>query len=64
MKLPKRRRRVVAIEAPRRVRRTGHDRGSISGGTRGNNGDGEYYLALSTHHTLINNIKVLFAPSK
>ena len=40
MKLPKRRRRVVAVEAPRRVRRMGPGQGSISGGPGGRNGDG------------------------
>lgn len=42
MKLPKRRRRVVAVEAPRiRNRRMGPGQGSISGGPGGRNGDGE-----------------------
>jgi len=41
MKLPKRRRRVVAVEAPRRVRRMGPGQGSISGGPGGRNGDGK-----------------------
>ena len=40
MKLPKRRRRVVAVEAPR-MRRTGRPgQGSISGGPGGRNGEG------------------------
>ena len=43
MKLPKRRRRVVAVEAPRRIRRTGPGQGSISGGPGGRNGEGKYY---------------------
>ena len=41
MKLPKRRRRVVAVEAPR-MRRTGRPgQGSISGGPGGRNGEGK-----------------------
>ena len=48
MKLPKRRRRVVAVEAPRRIRRTGPGQGSISGGPGGGrNGDGKYHMTMS-----------------
>ena len=46
MKLPKRRRRVVAVEAPRRIRRTGAQ-GSMSGGPGGRNGDGMH--PITTH---------------
>ena len=46
MKLPKRRRRVVAVEAPRRVRRTGPGQGSVSGGP-GRNGDGKCFLPFN-----------------
>ena len=60
MKLPKRRRRVVAVEAPRRIRRTGPGHGSISGGARGNNGDGKHYMEHSTTLTCTNNIKVYY----
>ena len=48
MKLPKRRRRVVAVEAPRRVRRMGPGQGSISGGPGGRNGDGKFLTVLIT----------------
>ena len=48
MKLPKRRRRVVAVEAPRRVRRMGPGQGSISGGPGGRNGDGKWLSPVST----------------
>ena len=50
MKLPKRRRRVVAVEAPRRVRRTGPGQGSVSGGP-GRNGDGKCFYPLTNNET-------------
>ncbi|TRY71680.1 hypothetical protein TCAL_16149, partial [Tigriopus californicus] len=40
MKLPKRRRRVVAVEAPRRIRRGGTQHGSIGGGNGNGSGNG------------------------
>lgn len=40
MKLPKRRRRVVAVEAPRRIRRGGTQHGSIGGGNGSGSGNG------------------------
>eukprot|EP00095_Tigriopus_kingsejongensis_P005641 maker-scaffold420_size176246-snap-gene-0.27 protein:Tk05641 transcript:maker-scaffold420_size176246-snap-gene-0.27-mRNA-1 annotation:"hypothetical protein " len=48
MKLPKRRRRVVAVEAPRRIRRGGTQHGSIGGhGSGSGNGPGGIHRRMN-----------------